>query len=90
MQMATPEEKTQYIGVNSTSVPVDWIPIAVEADLTRPCRAIRCDSGGTMTVKLAQSNDTERDMIWAAGETRYGVFTEIVDLNGCTGVEAGI
>lgn len=88
--MASSEEKTKYIGVTSTSVPVDWVPIATEADLTRPCRAIRCDSGGTMTVKLAQSDDTERVLIWAAGETRYGVFIEIVDLNGCTGVEAGI
>lgn len=88
--MADAETKTQYVNVLSTSVPVDWVPITGTGVLDRPARAIRCGTGGTLTVKLAQSDDTARAMIFADGETRFGVFLEVTDLGTCADIEAGI
>jgi hypothetical protein len=88
--MADPTTETQYNNVKSLNVPVDWVPITAPGELDRPGRAIRCNVGGTLTVKLAQSGDAEREMNFGDGETRLGVFTEIVDLGDCTGIELGI
>jgi hypothetical protein len=88
--MADPTTETQYSNVKSLNVPVDWVPITATGVLDRPARCIRCNVGGTLTVKLAQSGGAEREMIFADGETRLGVFLEIVDLGDCTGIEAGV
>lgn len=80
------------------AVPQDWIPVTLgggNVDLITlcggVCRALRADTAGTIAVKMGRlgTAGTTRALKFAAGETRYGIFLQIIDASTtATGVEA--
>lgn len=77
-------------------VPSDWVPVTmgggdvVLSTAGAICRAIRCETGGTLNVKMPRTGTT-RALKFKDGETRYGIFISTVDAGSTvTGVEAGI
>lgn len=82
------DELNRYSNPGSLGVPVDWVPVAASAEaLDRPFRAIRAENAGTVTVNMPGGND--RVLRFAAGETRYGIFTHVTAATA-TGLEGAI
>lgn len=79
--------------LNGTGVPVDWQPVTkddVAAQPGLPCRALRATTAGNIAVYTAKSPAVARVMAFAAGETRYGIFTRVLNTGTtATGIEAG-
>jgi hypothetical protein len=87
---ANASEAAKYVGANSLNVPVDWVPLD-GTDLPPSgvsCfRGIRANTAGTVTAKTA--NGVSRTLNFLAGETRWGVFIEIVSATA-TGLEGAV
>jgi hypothetical protein len=74
--MASADDLNKYAQANSSYVTPDWAPITPAAEpFTRPCRAIRANTEGTVTVNMPGGND--RVLNFKAGETRYGIFLAV-------------
>lgn len=88
----TAAEAYSTIAVNSLEVPTDWVPVTAggtnRASAKGFYRALRANTAGTITVTMPGST-TARVLNFLAGETRYGMFTD-VSAATATGVEGGI
>jgi hypothetical protein len=75
----------------SISVTPDWIPLSDDTDgfdaLTKPLRAIRANTAGTVTVVMASGES--RTLNFAAGDTRYGIFVAVTGATA-TGLEGAL
>lgn len=78
-----------YVTATSVFVPTDWIPLTgTDGVLTKSLRAIRANAAGSLVCRLAGST-ADRTLNFAAGETRMGIFTQIVSFSG-SGLEGAI
>jgi hypothetical protein len=67
-------------------VPTDWVSPTLDAPVQY--RAIRVNTAGNVVCQLLDST-ADRTLAFAAGETRYGYFTEIkASGTTATGLEA--
>lgn len=87
----TPAEVYAGVGPQSLVVPVDWLPItAGGTNHVGPFgfyRALRAVVAGTITVTTP--GGASRVMNFAAGETRYGIFTDVTAATATT-IEGGV
>jgi hypothetical protein len=86
--MPSPDEANRYVNPATLHVPVDWIPITPgPSEFTRPLRAIRANTSGTVTVTMA--TEESRVLNFYAGETRFGIFLAVTAADA-TGLEGGV
>ena len=79
---------------SSTIAALDWFPATPGLDpLEATGRAIRCETGGTLTVRTERSvrlGLPDRVMHFMAGETRPVYVTHILAADGASGIEVAV
>lgn len=80
--------KAAYVSQLNLAVPVDWLPQGSPAVVSG--RAIRCGTGGILTVKTLLSGASTRTMRFADGETRLVALTAITDFGACDHIEVAV